>query len=229
MNRTSLLSATVTWTFAASALLAQSSTAVLSGTVQDEQEKMVPSAKVTLLDPAKGQTKTASTDSNGAFVFSQLAPSTYELTVEQAGFANARFSDLVINAADQRSLRIKLKVAPRGESITVNADTPLVREAPSIATAVDRRFIENQPLNGRSFQTLINLSPGVVITAATVPDAGQFSVNGQRPGSNYFTVDGVSANFGMPFATSPYDGSGGVAPFRTAPSPIRSSRPRSGR
>ena len=114
MNRLSPLSAALTLTFAASALLAQSSTAVLSGTVQDEQEKIVPSAKVTLLDPAKGQTRTASTDANGAFVFSQLAPSTYELTVEQTGFAGARFSDLVINAADQRSLRIKLKVAPRG-------------------------------------------------------------------------------------------------------------------
>jgi hypothetical protein len=44
------------------------------------------------------------------------------------------------------------------------ADAPLIREAPSVATAVDRKFIENQPLNGRSFQTLINLSPGVVIT-----------------------------------------------------------------
>jgi hypothetical protein len=216
MNRFSLLCAAVTLSFAASSLLAQSSTAVLFGTVQDEQERIVPSAKVTLLDPAKGQTRMASTDANGAFMFSQLAPSTYELSVEQPGFANARFSDVVINAADQRSLRIKLKVAQRGESITVDGDTPLVREAPSIATAVDRRFIENQPLNGRSFQTLINLSPGVVITPATVPDAGQFSVNGQRPGSNYFTVDGVSANFGMPFATSPYDGSGGGVPSYSA-------------
>ena len=216
MNRLSCLCATVTLTFAASSLLAQSSTAVLSGTVQDEQEKLVPSAKVTLVDPAKGQTKTASTDANGAFVFSQLAPSTYELTVEQTGFANARFSDVVINAADQRSMRIRLKVAQRGESVTVSGEAPLVRESPAIATTVDRRFIENQPLNGRSFQTLINLSPGVVITPATVPDAGQFSVNGQRPGSNYFTVDGVSANFGMPFATSPYDGSGGGVPSYSA-------------
>jgi hypothetical protein len=158
---------------------------------------------VTLLDPAKGQSRQATTDSAGAFVLSQLAPSTYELTVEQPGFAQARFSGVVINADDQRSLHIRLKVARRDESITVMADAPLIREAPSVATAVDRKFIENQPLNGRSFQTLINLSPGVVITPASVPEAGQFSVNGQRTGTNYFTVDGVSANFGLPFATSP--------------------------
>lgn len=195
---------------------AQSSTATLSGVVQDEQERIITSAKVTLTDPAKGQARQAVTDGNGVFVFSQLAPSTYELAVEQAGFAKTRFSDLVINADDRRSVRVRLKVARRDESITVTGEVPLIREAPSVATAVDRKFIENQPLNGRSFQTLINLSPGVVITPASVPEAGQFSVNGQRTGTNYFTVDGVSANFGMPFATSPYDGSGGGVPSYTA-------------
>lgn len=195
---------------------AQSSTATLSGTVQDEQDRVIPSGKVTLLNLAKGQTRQAFTDTNGVFVFSQLAPSTYELIVEQPGFAKARFSDLVINADDQRSLRIKLKLAQRDETITVTGDAPLVREAPSVATAVDRRFIENQPLNGRNFQTLINLSPGVVVTPASLPEQGQFSVNGQRTGSNYFTVDGVSANFGVPLATSPYEGSGGGVPSFSA-------------
>ncbi len=198
------------------ALCAQSSSAVLSGTVRDEQDMVILSAKITLLDPARGQPRRASTDANGAFVFSQLAPSTYELAVEQPGFAKAHFPDLVINADDQRSLRIKLRVAQRDETITVTGDAPLVREAPSVATAVDRRFIEDQPLNGRSFQTLINLSPGVVVTPASLPEQGQFSVNGQRTGSNYFTVDGVSANFGLPFATSPYQGSGGGVPSLSA-------------
>jgi hypothetical protein len=198
------------------ALSGQSSSALLSGSVRDEQDRVVTSAKVTLLDPARGQTRQTVTDSAGAFVFSQLAPSTYELSVEQAGFARARYSDVVINADDQRSLRIRLQVAQRDETVTVTGDAPLVREAPAVATAVDRRFIENQPLNGRSFQTLINLSPGVVITAASLPTNGQFSVNGQRSGSNYFTVDGVSGNFGLPFATSPYEGSGGGTPSFSA-------------
>jgi hypothetical protein len=62
---------------------------------------------------------------------------------------------------------------------------------------VDRTFAENLPLNGRSFQNLILLTPGVVVTAADFDDQGQFSVNGQRSDANYFTVDGVSANFGV--------------------------------
>jgi len=92
----------------------------------------------------------------------------------------------------------------------------LVREAPAVATAVDQSFIENQPLNGRSFQGLLTLSPGVVLATPSLPSQGQFSVNGQRTGSNYFTVDGVSANFGMPFATTPYEGSGGGTPSFSA-------------
>jgi hypothetical protein len=209
---------TLLTTLAASsfALLAQTSTAVLTGTVQDEQDKSVQSAKVELVDKSKGLTKKTSSDPAGNFVFSQMAPGTYELIVEHGGFTKVRFDDVVMNAGDQRSLRVRLSVASRGESVTVTADPPLVREAPAVATSVDRSFIANQPLNGRSFQTLINLSPGVVITAASLPENGQFSVNGQRTGSNYFTVDGVSANFGLPFATSPYEGSGGGTPSYSA-------------
>jgi len=67
----------------------------------------------------------------------------------------------------------------------------------TVSTLVDQTFVENMPLNGRSFQTLIMLAPGVVVTQTAFDDQGQFSVNGQRSDANYFTVDGVSANFGV--------------------------------
>jgi hypothetical protein len=60
---------------------------------------------------------------------------------------------------------------------------------------VDDQFVQNMPLNGRSFQSLIALVPGIVFTASGTEGPGQFSVNGQRNDANYFTVDGVSANF----------------------------------
>jgi hypothetical protein len=56
--------------------------------------------------------------------------------------------------------------------------------------------VDNMPLNGRSFQSLISVAPGVVFTSTNL-GPGQFSVNGQRSDANYFTVDGVSANFGV--------------------------------
>ncbi len=195
---------------------AQTITASLTGTVIDEQDGVVAGAAVRLRDPLRGLDREAFTDASGTFVFTQIAPAAYQFTVDKAGFATAKVADLRLSANDQRSLRIQLRVAARGERVEVTAEVPLVRESPAVATSVDRRFIENQPLNGRSFQTLINLSPGVVITAASLPENGQFSVNGQRSGSNYFTVDGVSANFGLPFATSPYEGAGGGTPSYSA-------------
>jgi hypothetical protein len=99
-----------------------------------------------------------------------------------------------------------------GETITVTEPLSAINEAPGNATVVDRTFVENQPLNGRTFQRLIGLSPGVVFTPANVVTQGQFSVNGQRPSTNYFTVDGVSANFGLGPSQNLYEGGGGGVP-----------------
>jgi len=82
----------------------------------------------------------------------------------------------------------------------------------AVSTVVDRQFAENLPLNGRSFQTLIQLTPGVVITPSNYEDSGQFSVNGQRAVSNYWMVDGVSANIGVGVTVvgTPGNGLGGT-------------------
>jgi hypothetical protein len=60
-----------------------------------------------------------------------------------------------------------------------------------VSTVIDRQFVTNLPLNGRSFDTLIQLAPGVVQSSGTL--TGGFDINGQRPDSNYYTIDGVSA------------------------------------
>src|SRR6202035_1398951 len=82
-------------------------------------------------------------------------------------------------------------------SITVEGSAPLLNTSDaSVSTLIGNQFVENLPLNGRSFSSLIDLTPGVVLTAANQYDQGQFRVNGQRPDANYFLVDGVSANLG---------------------------------
>jgi hypothetical protein len=68
-------------------------------------------------------------------------------------------------------------------------------EDASVGTVIDRDIIDQMPLNGRSIQTLIELTPGVVATPVVDASIGQFVVNGQRNDTSYFTVDGVSANF----------------------------------
>ena len=70
-------------------------------------------------------------------------------------------------------------------------------DAAGVGTLIPRWLIENMPLNGLSFQSLIAVAPGVVMTKATFGEQGQFSVNGQRPNANYFTIGGTSANVGV--------------------------------
>jgi hypothetical protein len=110
---------------------------------------------------------------------------------------------VTVNVQDHLEQNFKLVVGSISESITVEGGAPLVdTESATVSTVVDRNFAENLPLNGRSFQTPIQLTPGVVLVPSTGYDSGQFSVNGQRAASNYWMVDGVSANIGV--------GSGGV-------------------
>ncbi len=195
---------------------AQSATATLSGTVVDEQNAAVSGASVTITDNAKAFERAATTGSDGRFIFTQLAPSIYTVKVVQTGFAETQNPNVVLNVNDQSSLRIQLKVGGASATVNVTDTASLLTESPAVSTVVERQFIENQPLNGRSFQTLVELSPGVVLTASTLPTQGQFSVNGQRASSNYFTVDGVSANFGSTASTTLYETAGGGIPSYSA-------------
>jgi hypothetical protein len=105
---------------------------------------------------------------------------------------------VVLHVQDALAIDFELALGAASESITVEGGAPLVNtESGTVSTVVDRALVENLPLNGRSFQTLLTLTPGVVLTVTTFQDQGQFSVNGQRADANHFTVDGVSANFGV--------------------------------
>jgi hypothetical protein len=192
-------------------IFAQSATATLTGTVTDETGAVVAGATVVVTDLAKQLERQTTTNSDGFFIVPQLLPSRYKIKVQRTGFATAELPDVALNVGDQSSIRIQLKVAQVGETVTIT-EASLVSEAPAVATLVNRQFVENQPLNGRSFQTLVELSPGVVITPSNLVTPGQFSVNGQRAGSNYFTVDGVSANFGSSASTTLYETAGGGVP-----------------
>jgi len=194
-----------------SAAFAQSATATLTGVVTDEQSAVIAGATLTVTDIAKAVERKTTTNNDGLFVVPQLPPSRYKIKIVQSGFAATEISALVLNVGEQANLKVQLKVAQVGEIVTIN-DAAIVGDSPTVATVVERPFVENQPLNGRSFQTLVELSPGVVVTPSNLVTPGQFSVNGQRAGSNYFTVDGVSANFGSTASTTMYETAGGGVP-----------------
>jgi len=177
---------------------AQSVTASLGGTVVDENGAVVPGSKVAVISIAKGFQRTTTTKDDGTFYVPLLPPGNYTVKAEHDGFTTAELRDVVLNVNDQVTIEIKLKVGSiAGETVTVIDQASIINESPAVCTTIDRQFVSNLPLNGRSFQSLIALTPGVNLTKASFSEAGQFSVNGQRANANYFTVDGVSANVGV--------------------------------
>jgi len=176
---------------------AQASTATLAGIVLDDTGAVVPDVQVAVTNLGTGLQRAAVAGAQGRFVIPLLPPGRYRLTARRDGFATAEMTDLVLNVGDDLDVKLLLKVAGINADVTVSAEPPRVSTSPTVSTVVDRQFVADLPLNGRSFQALIALTPGVVVTPTTFADQGQFSVNGQRADANYFTVDGVSANFGV--------------------------------
>jgi outer membrane receptor protein involved in Fe transport len=198
----------------ATTLYGQSSATALSGRVIDDNDALVPDALVTVIDEAKAFRYETTTGSSGVFVLDPLPPSMYTVRVEKGGFAAVEFENVVLNVSERRSLgdvRLAQRVAP----LTIDVTAPFP-DSPTVSAVVDRRFMDNQPLSGRSFQRLIELSPGITLTPSSLTMQGQFSANGQRAGSNYFTVDGVSANFASLASTFLYETAGGGVPSFSA-------------
>ncbi|MCX6611335.1 MAG: TonB-dependent receptor, partial [Acidobacteria bacterium] len=126
-----------------------------------------------------------------------LLQGTYSAEVSAQGFTTESVTGIELLVAGNTTVNFLLSEASATFKATAQALPPATdRELPSVGLVIGRDFVENLPLNGRSFQSLIELTPGVVITNSTTVSAGQFSVNGQRTNSNYFMIDGVGGNVG---------------------------------
>ena len=179
-------------------LRAQSTNASLTGRVTDPSKGVVADAKVAVVSAGTNIRYEATTNGSGEYHLPNLPPSPYRIEIEKPGFKKVVKPEVILHVQDALEIDFGMTLGATSETVTVEAGTPLVNtESATVSTVVDRRFADNLPLNGRSLQTLIALTPGVVVTATAFDDQGQFSVNGQRADANYYTVDGVSANFGV--------------------------------
>ena len=171
----------------------QTETGGIYGSVIDPTGAVVPTATVRLIDVDRGLKTEVATGNSGFYTFANVRPGHYKIEVEKVGFKTVRLNGITLNVQDNLEQNFKLDVGTASETITVTANTANVNTTDAtVSTVVDRTFADNIPLNGRSFQTLIMLTPGVVVTQTAYDDQGQFSVNGQRADANYFTVDGTS-------------------------------------
>ncbi len=180
--------------------LCQSTNATISGGVTDVMGKLILDADVEIANDATGVIYSARTNNSGMYLVPILPPGHYHVQVSKPGFKTIIKADVVLNVQSAVALNFILPVGATSESLTVDATSPAMNTTDAtVSTVVDRKFVENIPLNGRSFQDLISMTPGVVTqspqsTSQVVGTGGDFSVNGQRTQSNYYTVDGVAAN-----------------------------------
>jgi len=191
----------------------QTETGTIYGSVSDPSGAAVPSATVRLIDIDRGIKIEVATGNSGLYTLTSVRPGHYQMEVEKSGFKLVRFTGITLNVQDNLEQNFKLDLGTMSETITVTANATNVNTTDgTVSAVVDRTFADNIPLNGRSFQTLIMLTPGVAVTQTAFDDQGQFSVNGQRADANYFTVDGVSANFGVTGYSLPVQSAGGALP-----------------
>ncbi|HEY5885244.1 MAG TPA: carboxypeptidase-like regulatory domain-containing protein, partial [Pyrinomonadaceae bacterium] len=195
----------------------QSTNASLTGRLTDPAQALVVGAKVAAISKSRSVRYETLTSDSGAYHLTNLPPDSYDLEIEKSGFKKLVKPSVTLHVQDALRIDLELTIGDVSEVVTVEAGAPLLNtESATVSTVVDHTFVENFPLNGRSFQTLIALTPGVVLTATSQNDQGQFSVNGQRADANYFTVDGVSANFGITGAPTLVQTAGGALPALSA-------------
>ena len=185
------------------------------GTVTDPSGAVVPNAKVSLIEEGTLASRTASSDAQGYYVFPSLRPSTYSLTVEQAGFATFNRKGIVLQADQSATVNVSLTVAQAGESVTVVEGTPLVTTATAtLSEVVDTKRIVELPLDGRNAASLALITAGTLLApnangadqgnTKTFPGAVLVNSNGARQNQTSYRLDGANntdiyTNVNQPF------------------------------
>lgn len=212
----------ILWTVSLTSAFASSSTASLSVTFSDSSGALVPEAHLIVRNSDTTQEQQTNSGKTGSATFSFLKPGRYTLTISKDSFADVIVDHILLNVGDDEQLHVSLKIGTASQTVNVDAGGLTINTTDaSVSTLVDRKFVANMPLNGRSFQDLISMTPGVVTqspqSGSTVGYNGDFSVNGQRTESNYYTVDGVTGNIGSGNGYGgPQSASGGTVGGSTA-------------
>ena len=179
---------------------AQQITGSIRGSVEDPSGAVVQSASVTARQTETGLTRTATTDHTGAYVLLELPVGHYELQVEAKGFQTYVQQGITLNVNETAAIPVHLAVGAETQQLQVTADAQLIQSTvTSLGKMVSEREVLDLPLNGRNFTQLGLLQPGVVPLTPGLAEAGgslregqAYAVNGQRPESNNFLIDGAN-------------------------------------
>ena len=175
----------------------------VSGIVQDPQGATVSGASVAVSETSTHAVRQVQTNSSGFYTAAFLPPGTYTLAVSATGFKKVVRTELKLETGQSAKQDFQLEIGTTLQATTVSStSSELQTENAAVASVVDQNLVANLPLNGRSFNNLFLLVPGVQ------PSAGGYSVNGQRNEGNQYSFDGVSANVGV-YGSATFAGTAG--------------------
>jgi hypothetical protein len=197
----------------ASVARAQLYTGSLTGVVTDPTGSVIPGATITLTDVAKGFNYKATTDSTGRYLLRPLPPANYELTVQATGFRTAVRAGIVLDVNQDAAVDVVVQISTTTTAVEVTAAAPLLSTQDAVnGQEVNRGYINDVPLIGRSVFDLAFLSPGVSPAPGqsfgTGLRANNFVSNGERNIQTDILIDGVST-------TGAEDGTAGIVPLYT--------------
>jgi hypothetical protein len=181
-------------------LSAQQITGNIRGTVTDPTGAVIRDATVTARQAETGLSRATVTDRDGNYVLLELPVGHYRLQVSARGFQEHVQNGITLNVNETASVSAHLSVGSEKEQILVSADAELIEPTvTSMGKVVQQQELEDLPLNGRNFWQLGLLQPGVVPLTPGIAEAGgslrdgqAYAVNGQRPESNNFLIDGAN-------------------------------------
>ena len=174
----------------------------IRGIVTDPAGAVVAGAQVTAINVANNDTRTATTNGEGGYVFPSLPPGTYDVHVKQGNFAEFVSKGVELHVSSSYDVNAQMKMAKAaGEQVTVEANAIQVQtDDASLGTVIDGDQVRELPLNGRSFKQLALLEPGVAprdglnVVQKGLLAGSDISVNGNPVTNNLWLVDGVNDN-----------------------------------
>src|SRR5437899_4497566 len=176
-------------------LFSQGNFGRILGTVMDQTGGVISGATVTIIDKDRGVARTLITDDAGEYNAPTLIPGTYTVRVEAKGFKRLERQNVALEVG--KEIRVDLTVQPgeQTQSVTVTEAIPLVETTnATLGGTLNNADINDIPLNGRNYQNLLSLRPGVMIQPGGSPWTQ--STNNTRPDETVWMVDGVfNANF----------------------------------
>jgi hypothetical protein len=169
--------------------LAQSATGSISGVVQDKTGAPLPGATVTAKSVNTGATRTTTSNASGAFQIPLVPVGVYEVSASLQGFTPSVVGKGEVSVGSDTSFKLSMAIAGVKSDVSVTAETPVVETTKTEqASAVNDRYIQNLPTNGRNFIDFVLTTPGV----SKDPRLGDISFAGQRGTMNSLVIDGAN-------------------------------------